>query len=192
MRPNFQKAQNTATELLLAQPLTDLHVDVRKFTLDKHIHITTMQNFCKMTDCPMSALPSHHCGALTLRQAGESIILYDDDILYLPRKHWGIAHEVGHVYMGHRDDDKISEIEAHYFAAQIVAPEIVLWNILETKGTLTSTDIAKVFNISPEAAKKRIGTMQRRMRYSNSYLDRELLRKYSPFLDALLFPPKAS
>ena len=186
MKPAFDKAQNTATKLLLQQDITSLHIDVRSLTLPDHIHIDSMQNFCALTGLPISELLREGSvieGACVFRQYGHQIILYDDNIANEHRKHWGIAHELGHVLLDHRNDDRTAEIEAHFFAAQLIAPEIVLWELCRRKGRLSDSDLSTHFNLSFEAAVKRITTLSRRNTFNCTDIDKQLLRKFAPAID---------
>lgn len=74
------------------------------------------------------------------RGAGEYLIIYDDTIGYLPRIRFTLAHEIGHVVMGHfiefektslREEltpaeKTVLEREADAFAAELLAPRTVL------------------------------------------------------------------
>ena len=184
MKPDFEKAQNAATELLLGQNIDSLYIDARNFKLPSNIIIDSIQNFSQLTHYPLSLLNTDKIdGALVLSQGNKKIILYDDDISNEQRKHWGIIHELGHIHLGHTDDCKNSEIEVHFFAAQLVSPEIVLWDICRRKGQLTDTDIFTHFNLSYEASTKRIQTLSHRLRYNSAASDKELLNKFVPILD---------
>ena len=184
MKPDFEKAQNAATKLLLEQNIDSLYIDARNFILPHNVTIDSIQNFLRLTECPPSLLNlSNIDGALVLSRGDLRIVLYDDDIPNEQRKHWGIIHELGHIYLGHTDDSKKSEIEAHFFAAQLVSPEIVLWNICKRQGRLSDIDLSTHFNLSCEAAAKRIQTLTRRRGYNSGAADRALLDKFIPILD---------
>lgn len=182
--PNFDRAQNTATHFLLQQDLDSLYIDVRRFKLPTNYYIESMQNFCQMTGADIEELRRINEGACLLRpDAHNRIILYDDELSNEQRKHWGIVHELGHALLGHTSDDRDSEVEAHFFAAQIVAPEIVLCEIAKRQGSLSSNELLGVFNISAEAAAKRIRTLNRRCGYNSAQIDLQLLDKFSPVLE---------
>lgn len=184
MKPDFDRAQDTATTLLLQQDLCSLHIDVRNFSLPSNIIIDSIQNFCKCTGQPLSDFRAQHFeGAYTVKYAGKRLILYDDDISYEPRKHWGIAHELGHIFLEHTNDDRTSEIEAHFFAAQLVTPEIVLLNMAKRQGHLFGHELPTHFNISWEAAEKRISCLNKKYGYSYGEIDKLLESHFSPILD---------
>lgn len=74
------------------------------------------------------------------RGSGEYLIVYDDTIGYLPRIRFTLAHEIGHIVMGHFTEfEKTSlregvapaekivlEREADAFAAELLAPRTIL------------------------------------------------------------------
>lgn len=189
-KPDFDFAQNTATKLLLNQNITSLFVDIRKFNLGHNIKIDTIQNYSRITGIPLTKLQTELItGAIVCKKHGVNLILYDDEQPNERRKHWGIVHEVGHVYLNHDNDDRKSEIEAHFFAAQVIAPEIVLWGIVKEKLLLTSDDLYNHFNISYEAAARRISTLKKRRCYNNSSIDQRLLTKYVPLFSEVLHLP---
>lgn len=185
MKPDFDRAQDTATALLVQQDLRSLYIDVRDFCLPPNVIIDSMQNFCKCTGRPLSDFNTQNLdGACTIKRDGKNLILYDDDISYEPRKHWGIVHELGHVYLGHTNDDRNSEIEAHFFAAQVVTPEIVLINMARRKGNqLSLHDLTKYFNVASESAVKRISCLNRKYSYSYGENDELLETHFSSILE---------
>lgn len=187
MKPDFDRAQNAATSLLLQQSITGLFMDVRNFMLPANIVIDSVQNFCSITGFPTSSLSSNHIeGAVLLKQAGYNIILYDEEIENEARKHWGIVHELGHIFLGHVIDGEKEEKEAHFFTAQVVMPEIVLIDIAKRQGGhLRCSDIYDNFNASYIASEKRLQTLQRRGRWNSAPSDLALLQKFSPFLDRI-------
>ena len=184
MKPDFDRAQNEATKLLLAQEIDSLYIDARNFVLPENFFIDSMQNFCALSDCPFEKLGhSSINGAMLIRQDPHQIILYDDSIDNEPRKHWGIIHELGHAVLKHPCDSSPHEIEAHFFAAQLVAPEIVLIEILRRQGKITVSDLYHNFNVSYEAAEKRIHTLINRSCYNEDEIDKQLLEKFMPIID---------
>ena len=74
------------------------------------------------------------------RGTGEYLIVYDDTIGYLPRIRFTLAHEIGHIIMGHftefektslregltHAEKMVLEREADAFAAELLAPRTIL------------------------------------------------------------------
>lgn len=95
------------------------------------------------------------------KKRGINIVLYDAFNTNFERRNWSLAHEVGHIYMGHTKNGKFEEIEAHYFASQLFMPEFTLFMIEKTYGSFDAYDIMEIFGVSYQAAQKRIDSYQR-------------------------------
>lgn len=163
-KPDFEKAQNTATRLLLQQNIIDLRIDVNKLLLDKNIIIDSIQHYCLLTGTKkVEYIYNGFSGAYVLKlKNGLFIILYDEDDS-IHRQRWGIAHELGHIYLEHDSDEGLQEIEANFFAAQLLMPEIIIRYANKLHGRFSADDISTYFDVSPEAAQKRITTLNNKM-----------------------------
>lgn len=182
--PDFDRAQNEATALLLKQNLTSLFIDVRKFKYDRKIVIDSVQNYAKIVKQPVSNFTcGKFKGCCVIRYKDVSLILFDDTEQNEPRKHWGIVHELGHIYLEHTKDGEIEEKEAHFFAAQIVMPEIVMMELAKRCGTLYPELLCSICNASYTSASNRISTFNRRCAFNSSAKDRKLLDKFKPILE---------
>ena len=191
-RPDFERAQNTATELLLHQDITSFFIDVRNFRFDKPIKIDSVPNYAKVVMKPITDFTCNEfSGCCVILHPSCILILYDDEEPNECRKHWGIAHEVGHIYLGHTADGEKEEKEAHFFTAQVVMPEIVLHNLEARCNGIDPYEISKVFNASFDSACRRLDTFQRRGCFSSSTRDKLLLSIFRPLLDEM-YPPEGS
>lgn len=75
MKPDFEKAQNTATKILLQQNITGFFIDVRTFSTANNIIIDSMQNFCKLTGFSLSNFKKNKmAGACLVKKM--AVILY--------------------------------------------------------------------------------------------------------------------
>jgi hypothetical protein len=109
------------------------------------------------------------------------------------RIRWTLAHEIGHIVLGHFEFDEtallrggldgkkysILEIEAHTFAAELLAPTFIINNLGKLKADL----IKKICIISDEAASKRAKTLSK-FKYSEKQSDirQQFEYKFAPFL----------
>lgn len=183
-KPDFDRAQNAATHLLLKQNIDSLFIDIRNFRFDKKILIDSVQHFAETVNQPLSNfMCDKFSGCCVLPNQRCNVVLFDNSEKNEYRKHWGIAHEIGHLYLEHEKDGEKEEKEAHFFAAQIVMPEIVMYNLSDRCGGLTPEKICGLFNASYDSACKRVGTFQRRSCFSSSKEDKTLLEKFRPILD---------
>lgn len=183
-KPDFERAQNTASELLLKQKIDGLYIDVRNFSFDRRIIIGSLQNYAQITKRPIEDfICEQFNGCCLVKHPRCSLVLYDDNEPNECRKHWGIAHEIGHIYLDHKQDLEIEEKEAHFFAAQLIMPECVIHEIASLMGgSITAYDIYSHFNVSYKSAQKRIDTIIRRGCMSWAERDQLLLEKFRPFI----------
>ena len=110
------------------------------------------------------------------------------------RVRFTIAHELGHVLLGHLGDgehtvynqdaseDASEEHTANVFASRLLAPACVLHAL----GAVTPEQIAAVCDISMAAARfraGRMGVMEQRGKYGASPLERQVLAQFQPYID---------
>lgn len=115
-----------------------------------------------------------------------------DDSLILTRRRFTLAHELGHIVLGHllvdtpqgrTFDTSISETEhqANVFASRLLAPACVLWGI----NAYTTEQIASVCNISREAAAiraERMEVLRKRRKFLTSPLERNVYRQFESYI----------
>lgn len=184
MKPDFDKAGHRARQLRIAQSNSDLALDVRKMEFDLPIIIDTFQNYASITGIPLSKL--FPCDGLkdgyTIIAKGVYVVLYDDRHTYgRERLNWTLAHEIGHIYLGHNQDGKNEEIEAHWFAAELLSPEPIIKEVAERLAEygipVKAFDLAFMFSLSKEAALKRINSINRKCMWDSTYAE-QLVEKY--------------
>lgn len=186
-RPDFGKAQDAATDLLLQQNINSLYIDVMTFQFDRRIIIDSVQHYAFITKRPVSDFTcDEFSGCCLVKHPRCSIILYDNQETNNFHRHWGIVHEVGHLYLNHQKDEDIEEVEANFFAAQVIMPEIALYEMAKRQGFVSVNDILDNFNASLTSAQKRINTLRRKGFFSYSKRDKLLLNKLSPYIDEVL------
>ncbi|MCH4072364.1 ImmA/IrrE family metallo-endopeptidase [Pseudoramibacter sp.] len=74
----------------------------------------------------------------------QKFIIYYDSKVCVERQRFTIAHELGHILLGHVNDSELAEIEANYFASYFLAPSPLIW-VYECK---SFTDVSNIFGIS--------------------------------------------
>ncbi|MBP3708990.1 MAG: ImmA/IrrE family metallo-endopeptidase [Treponema sp.] len=143
--------------------------------------------------------------AVAVESNGRCIMYYDEDMPPV-RKQFSFAHELGHIYAGHdialvtkllRAKDmrhealyKKYELEANFFAAQLLMPHQVICELSRRGRKITCAFLMRTFGVSGEAAEKRLKTL-RAMRDWNATkinvgmtLDDIVREKFAPFIDA--------
>lgn len=128
---------------------------------------------------------------ISIKQGEHWFIVFDDSDT-LQRVRFTIAHELGHIFLGHemlygyytRKSNiakPAAETEADMFAARLLAPACVLWGI----GAETAKEIADVCNISLTAAdirSRRLELLRSRGKFLSSQLERRVYDNFSEFI----------
>lgn len=104
----------------------------------------------------------------TVRGSGEYVIVYDERIESAQRIRWTLAHEIGHIVLGHLTcfegtslarsglttaEYGVLEVEAHQFAAELLAPQTIVGQF-DFRGN--PKGISLICDISRDAAIKRL------------------------------------
>lgn len=168
--PNYQKAQDTAYRLLKGYSLladTVFPVDpilfikqTKNLALDTYSRIATCVN-CSVDDIRRITGSDDGTSFFDVKKE-KYIIAYNDTVQTESRKRFTIAHELGHIYLGHLLGNDISddiynlqEKEANYFAKRFLVPLPFFTRLLEktTLESLSVSDISFIFNVSFDVAK---------------------------------------
>lgn len=117
-----------------------------------------------------------------------------DDTMPLGRVRFTVAHELGHILLGHeieagfghyrkiREGKPIVETQADEFAARLLAPACVLWALDVT----TAEDIAAICGISMQAARlraQRMAVLRERGMFLSHPLERKLFEAFKPWIE---------
>ncbi len=79
---------------------------------------------------------------------GNDIFIYYNDSKKFERQNWTIMHEIAHRHLGHRDESKVAEREAEFFAKYALIPP----PLVHILGIKTPDEIQTHFIASREAA----------------------------------------
>ncbi|HAS78900.1 MAG TPA: hypothetical protein DCS38_04195 [Ruminococcus sp.] len=126
---------------------------------------------------------------------GKSWYIVYNDSEGRKRNRFTIAHELGHILLGHQMKDgyyKRSvtavkpqiETEADMFAVRLLAPACVLWGL----NIHSADEIAELCDISYSAAKireERMKVLYQRNKFLTSSLEKQVFRKFEPFINQM-------
>lgn len=176
-RPDFERAAKLATALLciqenLSYPI--LEVEEMDFG-SRTIFFDTLQHYAQLAGIHKMPRTGEGC-TIHDRDNDIHIILYDEKKGNYTRHNWTMAHEVGHIFLGHEFDSEKSEVEAHFFASQLFMPELTIRKMQEVYGPTSPELISLLFGVSMTAARKRLDTLQRLRTYSMTEADKTVCR----------------
>ncbi len=164
------KIEEIALTLLLKQNLAGEYAlsffDMRRILTSGKAMIGSISDFENQSGIKFSDRPE----GLTLIKDGITFVLFDDGIKNEKRINWTIAHELGHIYLGHKTDGKREQSEADRFAAELLLPEAVIRFLDCSRGErVTPEEMQNYFAASLTACKKRRAELDR-----SDYKDNEL------------------
>lgn len=174
----YQNARNGAWKILIDQHITQLPVQIVRICRNLDIAVKFNNN---LTD-------KINSGRSTIIDSKPIIMVAPD--CKPQRRRFTIAHELGHIILGHIGEyelinrepspfDNPIEQEANVFASRLLAPACVLWGC----DVQSAEDIAKLCDITPTAAKYRFDRYQILLK-RNCFLSHPLERAvYSQFTD---------
>ena len=89
-------------------------------------------------------------------------VYYNDQAMFC-RRRFSLAHEIGHIVLGHRTPyTNVKEREANYFASRLLAPRIAIY-YAECKN---ANDVSKIFQMTYEASSYAFDDYRRWRRYA--------------------------
>ncbi len=170
--------EEKALSLLLSQRINGEYslsfLDLRRITTCGAAVIDTFSSYEKKTG---ASLPTSAEG-ITIKLSGMNLILYDDRITNAGRRNWTIAHELGHVLLGHASLTKETEREADAFAAELLMPEAVVRYLDQREGEpITPETMTNYFSASITACKRRRLNLAANEKYRPSEKGIELIKR---------------
>lgn len=164
----------------MTQRLRSLFLDVTKLRYDHPILFRPYGVFCRETRMTLAQLREQadlRDGCMLRRTRGGttvSIVLYNEEQPNIRRRNFTLAHEIGHIYLGHEEDATEEETEANMFASELLMPTGLVWELFRrTRGVLSPDDLCQVFAVSRQAAANRLRGMGKQ--YRPSPLDKAIV-----------------
>ncbi|MDF2685235.1 MAG: hypothetical protein K0S55_416 [Clostridia bacterium] len=175
MPPRYILCKELANKLLLKQDLTSLKTDICNLKHLKPLYIYTFDDYIKTININIDFGNEDGC---TIKSKYVDVILYKPNLLNVGRERWTICHEMGHIYIGHEEDNPENELEADWFAASLLMPEILL-TAMSHRLKLNGKFISKIFGVSTEAALIRLNYINNLKTYGTTFefFDSILLEK---------------
>ncbi len=178
--------------------LTLLELDLHEFPIPenkikcKGVKISSYQKYAAKTGLSIEEITLGHefDDAFLLKglRPDLTLILYDKEKYGARLKHT-LWHEVGHIKCNHQKHSEKEEIEAHFFAAQANAPNILIKTIANRGYRIDIPFLMECFGFSEEAARKKKDYLSRyRFDHTNEY-DDVVLMQFSDYINAK-YPPK--
>lgn len=161
---DYRKCKRAANQLLLAQDQLPLDLNLHHLNHDKKIIISSMIDYCRIAHVNRGKMGRGNPRGITIYDKDNDIyiILYGNHIKDYRSVRWLIAHELGHIYLGHYNTHTDNEEpEANYFARQLLIPAISLFKILYEYNIRNTRAIASMFNVPESSVRYHIETIKK-------------------------------
>ncbi len=164
-RAALRSSELCAVELLSAQAFSSIYeltaLSVSHLSLPVDVTFEGFSSFTKKTGVALSD-PTPE--GMTVRHAGRYFVLYNDRTENERRRTFTLAHELGHIMLGHTGEDEMTEErEANAFAASLLSPAIVFHYLTFRDGRVPSVEeMMATFPLSREAAENRVRDLCRK------------------------------
>lgn len=179
----YKKARNASWQALIDNKVDRLPVDI--------VGIVRNNGILLLKNSQAKELRNEEVG-ISIFDGTQWFIVYDDTLPF-GRKRFTVAHELGHIFLGHpliagyhaRTTYKKlpqTESEANIFASRFLAPACVLWGL----NVHSAVDIAQICEISEEAAEiraKRMDELYKRNMFLTSPLEQRVYRQFELFIE---------
>lgn len=178
----YQASRDAAWRCLIDFKISSLPINVAKLSAAAGIKV--------VANSATSYLKTGEFGLSILRD-DQWIIVYDD---FMPRQRsrFTVAHELGHIFLGHQLnankyyrsfalDKPDEEIEADVFASRLLAPACVLWG-LEVFSAAQIAEICDISNQSAQIRYERFETLKKRNKFLSSPLERQVYQNFYNFI----------
>lgn len=198
---NYQNARDAAWEILLDCGIDRLPVSLNPICRKLKIRVLTYGQNTEIIEWARISQTVRQTDGVTFYAGDTPIILFDEKALPA-RARFTIAHELGHIILGHvkpgsvttvnrepHPNDAPEEQAANQFAARLLAPACVLWGL----DVHTPEEIISLCHISRQAAIFRADRMEelyRRNKFLVSPLEREVYQQFQPFIQGYQRPPR--
>ena len=190
----YQQARDAAWQCLIDTNICSLPVKTLKIAERFGIKV--------ISDSDVELLKPSEYGCCIVDEDGNWTIIYNDSDTP-GRVRFTIAHELGHILLGHDIEEgfghyrrivrnkPITETQADEFAARLLAPACVLWAL-----DITSADeIERICGISHQAAlyrARRMKVLVERGKFLTSPLERKVFEAFQPWIEQQKAAPNRS
>lgn len=192
MAADYAAAKAAAASLLLAQRLYSPRIDVLKLRYRQRIVFDTFENYCANSKAALPQIFKYadmRDGCTVIKRGqGEPvyIVLYNGSVTHPGRRGFTLAHEVGHIVLGHENDGPDREVEANTFAAALLLPPVWVWELLLCSDfRLGVAELAYIFGVSEAAAQNRLRSFSRQTPPVFTDEEKQLLQKFGGLLPQL-------
>ena len=184
MIPNYDRAARMAYKTLLAMRIDAFPVDplailmkCKNTVIRSYVEVMPRFGVCDQyyfRDFVMQGMD-----AITIRREygkNTAYELFYDGNVNKRRRRFTLAHELGHIVLRHSAEQKWEEVEADFFASQLLAPRPVLDLFGKAGITVDAPFIARTFGLSKAASEI---SAKQQIRIEETDLENDIAARFS-------------
>ena len=181
---DYQRISGLAYRELIDQGCNQFLIRPTEFTFpDREIVIASMQYYARLTGTPIERLLPVGCRdgyVYRNTRPGLDLILYNAKSSIM-RMRFTVAHEIGHARLKHRVHTPREEAEAHLFACQLLAPDVIMQRLKDMGVVLNPAIIASMCGLSISAAEHKFADFSTCENMKTEY-DEAILRSFGNYV----------
>ncbi len=190
---DYQNVRDAAWKILLDCEIDRLPVNLNAVCRKLKIRVLTYGKNMDMIERSSLCQIAPQTDGLTFYAKKTPVILFDER-RPLSRARFTIAHEVGHIILGHVQPGGVTtanreprpgaapeEQAANRFAARLLAPACVLWG-LDIHTAEDIMDLCQISRTSAEFRAQRMAELYRRNKFMTSALEWRVFQQFQPFM----------
>lgn len=185
MQIDWRNITSLAYQTIIENKINSLPIEQNKVKC-KGAKICSYQRYSKKTGVPIDKIScnSELGDAYIVKGLRPNLILIlYNNAGYKQRVKHSLFHEIGHIKCNHSKQGDKEELEAHFFASQINAPNILVKELAQRGYTVNEDLFIKQFELSRESARKKLEYFKKySFHYCNEH-DDILLLQFNSFLN---------
>ncbi len=169
----YRKIERVVIDMYFHYNIKSVPVDPFDIAKREHFALTPIS---KVPEDLKKALKKYEYDGMSFYYTPDhlNVIVYDDSAC-IQRQKFTVMHELGHIYLGHKEESELAKECANYFAAYALAPTPLIWYYNCT----SELDIQKIFDITDRPATIRFSAYKKWMKIKGfSEMEKELLNLF--------------
>lgn len=178
---SYYNVRNNAWDFLIKNNINEYPLSINKIIKQNNWYLVDYQVYCSYKGKDIFELISKFPDAFTVQDKNNNFLICFNSQNNRQRIRFSIAHEIGHIVLGHLYKNEKLEKEANMFAARILMPMILIKELDLTN----SEELAKLCDVSLESATyrlKRFKAIKERKKFYTNPKEKQLLLQLKPFL----------
>lgn len=179
---SYYNVRNNAWDFLIKNNINEYPLSINKIIKQNNWYLVDYQVYCNYKGKDIFELISKFPDAFTVQDKNNNFLICFNTQNNKQRIRFSIAHEIGHIVLGHLYKNEKLEKEANMFASRILMPMLLIKEL----GITTPEELANICDVSIEAATfrfKRFNEIMGREKFYTNPLEIKLLNLLKDYIN---------